>query len=82
LKIPGCGGYGLGEAYLYSIAVQIGKENEIFDQKFVKTGIRKIEVVQQPDADGKGSGFCFKVNDITIFAKGADYIPSDAFLPA
>jgi len=72
---------GLGEAYLYSIAVQIGKENEIFDQKFVKTGIRKIEVVQQPDADGKGSGFCFKVNDITIFAKGADYIPSDAFLP-
>jgi beta-mannosidase len=71
---------GLGDAYLYSIAVQIGTEDEILDQKLVKTGIRKIEVVQQPDSDGKGFGFCFKVNNIEVFAKGANYIPSDAFL--
>jgi len=39
---------------------------------------RKIELVQQPDSLGKS--FYFKIDDKAIYMKGANYIPSDAFL--
>ena len=39
---------------------------------------RKIELVQQPDSLGKS--FYFKIDDKAVYMKGANYIPSDAFL--
>ncbi|MCX5495949.1 glycoside hydrolase family 2 protein [Kaistia dalseonensis] len=42
-------------------------------------GFRKLEVVNEKDA--VGASLIFRVNDVDIFAKGANWIPADA-LPA
>ncbi|MGN6400307.1 MAG: beta-mannosidase [Flavisolibacter sp.] len=55
---------------------------EAFDEKpkekpFVNP--RKIELVQQPDSIGKT--FYFKIDGKPVYMKGANYIPSEMFLP-
>ena len=46
-----------------------------------KIGIRRSDIICQPDADGDGSGFAIAINDRQLFMRGANWIPPDA-LPA
>lgn len=77
---------GFGEAFLYPfvLRLQVGgatpggtQTGTTIAQQDLPVGIRQIEVINEPDADG----VCFylKVNGVPVFCKGANYIPADAF---
>lgn len=74
-------GYGL--QHLYQIKVTIFKDSDALDSKKQNLGLRKLELVQQPfeDKSNPGTTFFFRINNIPIFCKGSNWIPSDNFLP-
>jgi len=53
-----------------------GQEVDVHRSRF---GIRQVKLLQEPDAEGKS--FVFEINGEKIFCKGADWIPSDNFIP-
>lgn len=70
---------GLGEPFLYRFRTDITANKELLDSKTERVGIRSIKVINKPDKDGHT--FYIELNGRPVFAKGANYIPSDNFLP-
>ena len=77
---------GFGEAFLYPFVLRLQavgataggtQASTTIARQDLPVGIRQIEVINEPDADG----VCFylKVNGVPVFCKGANYIPADAF---
>ena len=69
---------GLGEQTLYDLHLSLLDSNDtICDKWHKRIGLRKIELLR--NADDFGEQFCFRCNDMNIFAKGANWIPADIF---
>ena len=69
---------GFGEANLYTDTLRLlNSKGEVLDQLIIDFGVRTAQLVQTPDE--WGTSYEFKVNDIPIFCKGANYIPQSVF---
>ena len=70
---------GWGEPALYDFEVSVKVDGKVVASEKKKVGLRTIKVVMEDDKDGKS--FYFVVNGQPMFAKGSNFIPSDALLP-
>jgi len=66
-----------GEQPLYTIDLTLAKGERILDKRHYQLGLRTIELRRQPDHGV--SHLPSLVNGVPVFAKGADWIPTDSF---
>jgi beta-mannosidase len=71
----------LGAASLYTLTVTLKADGEITDRDTRRVGVRTIELDTSPDADeAPASFFRFVLNGVSIFARGACWIPASSFV--
>ena len=69
---------GYGSQNLYDVHVTLSSTDEALDSDSRRIGIRRVELVQEPDSHGKS--FYFRINGIDIFCGGSCWIPTDSFV--
>ncbi len=70
---------GYGAQPLYTVAVTLKGDGKVLDAWERRIGLRTLTV--RREKDGWGESFCHCVNELDVFAMGADYIPEDNLLP-
>jgi len=70
---------GLGEQPLCTITANLKRSQKTVSTISRRIGIRQLEMVVEPDKFG--TSFFVRVNGVSVFAKGANWIPADALSP-
>lgn len=68
---------GLGGQKLYNVELKLNIGGKTIQSLKHRLGVRTVELSREKDA--AGTSFTFKVNGVSVFMKGANYIPSDIF---
>ena len=63
------------EHSMTTFVIDIYKNDKLIESQQVKTGIRKIELIEEPDSIG--CAMFFKVNGKNVYIKGANYVPEE-----
>lgn len=69
---------GMGNPYLYDLQTTLNIDDKIFDRSTIRFGIRTIELITEKDSIGES--FFFRINDVPVSVKGANYIPQNSFV--
>lgn len=69
---------GLGAQPLYTLTVNLSENGALVENVTKKIGLRTVRLDTAPDELGRN--FRFIINDVPIFVRGADWIPSDIFI--
>ena len=70
-------GYGDQPRYVVDVMLWFGGAHGVIDRTHRVVGFRAVEWDQTPDADG--TPFTLRVNGRSVFVKGVNWIPDDAF---
>jgi beta-mannosidase len=70
---------GYGDQPMYTAVLTLYEGSREVDEIRVPFAVRTVRLVQRPDSGGRS--FILEVNRTRLFCKGADWIPSDSFLP-
>jgi beta-mannosidase len=70
---------GLGERAFYYLTLTAESEGKQQLSIRKRIGLRRVELVTAPEAGGES--FRFRINNVPVFCKGADWIPADNFIP-
>lgn len=65
----------MGEQNMTDFEINIYKNDKLVDTKKVMTGVRQIELIEEPDSIG--CAMYFKVNGKKVYIKGANYVPEE-----
>lgn len=69
---------GLGKQPLYKLQLELLADGAVLDNVEKNIGLRTIAL--DTDEDKWGGQFQFQINGVSIFAKGANWIPTDSFV--
>ncbi|MDR1981521.1 MAG: glycoside hydrolase family 2 protein [Tannerellaceae bacterium] len=70
---------GLGDAHLYPFTATLYVDGQTAGSRRDLLGLRELKLIREKDE--AGHTFYFLLNGVKVFAKGANYIPQDNFLP-
>lgn len=65
----------MGEQNMTDFEIEIYENAKLVDTKKVMTGVRQIELIEEPDSIG--CAMYFKVNGKKVYIKGANYVPEE-----